>query len=253
MYRLHRVHKVDGSSQKDENLKSKMDGYRTSPQSGRVIPRGWKFEVQNGRIQNKFTKWMDHPKRMKVWSSKWTSPQSGQIILRGWKFEVQNGWIQNKSTKWMDHPERMKVWSSKWTNPQSGRIIPRGWKFEVQNGRIQNKSTKWADYPKMMKIWSPKWTDTEQLHKVDESSQEDENLKSKMDGYRTIPQSGRVVPRGWKFEIQHGQTDAQVHKVDEESLGEENYKHIQKRKWTDKSTHPQTWRIIKNSSDQVDG
>ena len=80
----------------------------------------------------------------------------------------------------------------------------------------------------------------QRVHKVDGSSQEDENLKSKMDGYRTIPQRGRVVPRGLKFKIQHGQTDAQVHKVDRESLGEENYKHIQKRKWTDKSTHPQT-------------
>ena len=29
---------MDGSSQEDENLKSKMDGYKTSPQSGQIIP-----------------------------------------------------------------------------------------------------------------------------------------------------------------------------------------------------------------------
>ena len=77
---------------------------------------------------------------------------------------------------------------------------------------------------------------------MDGSSQEDENLESKMDGYRSSPQSGRTIPRGWEFEVQsgrvvprgwklkirHGQTGAQVCKVDGESLDEENYKHIKK-------------------------
>ena len=40
---------MDGSSQEDENLKSKMDGYRPKP-----------------------TKWTDHPTRMKISSPKWT-------------------------------------------------------------------------------------------------------------------------------------------------------------------------------------
>ena len=80
--------------------------------------------------------------------------------------------------------------------------------------------------------------DVEQVRKVDEPSQEDGNLKSKMDGYKTIPQSGRVVPRGWKLKIRHGQTGAQVPKVDGESLDEENHKQIKKENgWINRHTH----------------
>ena len=71
------VRKVDGSSQEDENLKSKMDGYKTSPQSGWIIPRGWKFEVQNEQVHKvdgssqedenwKSKNWTDHPRRATI-------------------------------------------------------------------------------------------------------------------------------------------------------------------------------------------
>ena len=58
-------HKVDGSSYEDDDLKSKMAGYKKSPQSGRIILRG-RFEVQNGQIQNKSTKWTDLPTTMTI-------------------------------------------------------------------------------------------------------------------------------------------------------------------------------------------
>jgi len=47
-----------------------------------------------------------------------------------------------------------------------------------------------------MKILSPqKWTDINKIHKLDESSLEDENSKStKVDGYKQSPQTGRTIP-----------------------------------------------------------
>ena len=207
---IEQVHKVDGSSQEDENLKSKMDGYKTSPQSGRIIPRGWKFKVQNDQVhkvdgssqedenlKSKMDRSSQEDENLKSKMDGYkTSPQNGWIIPRGWKFEVQNEQVLKVDGSSQEDENLKSKMDGYKTSPQNGQITPRGWKFEVQNGWIQNKSTKWTDHPKRMKIWSPKWTDIEQVHKVDGSSQEDENLKSKIDRYCTIPQSGRVVPEG---------------------------------------------------------
>ena len=77
---------------------------------------------------------------------------------------------------------------------QSGRIIPKG--FEVQNGRDIEQVHKVDGSSQNDENLKSKWRDIEQVHKVDRSSQEDESLTSKMDGYKTSPQSGRIIPRG---------------------------------------------------------
>ena len=161
------VHKVDGSFHEDDDLKSKMDGYKISPQSGWIILRGWQFEVQNGWIQNKSTKWTDHPTRMTIWSPK----------------QVHK--VDESSHK--DDNLKSKMDGYK-TSPQSRRIIPHGWQFEVQNGWIQNKSTKWMDHPTWMTIWSPR-----QFHRVDRSSYKDDDWKSKMDGYKISSQDEQII------------------------------------------------------------
>ena len=85
---------MDGSSYKDGHLKSKMDEYKISPQSGRIILQGWPLEVQNGRIQNKVHK-MDGSSYEDD-NLKWTNPK--------WVHKVDGSFYKGdeSSPKWMD-------------------------------------------------------------------------------------------------------------------------------------------------------
>ena len=151
----------------------KMDGFKISPKSGRIILQGWPLEVHNGRIQNKVHK-MDGSSYM----DDNLKSKNGRIILQGWPLDVQNGRIQNKVHK-MDGSSYM----DDNLKSKNGRIILQGGPLDVQNGRIQNKihkmdgssyevdnlkskmdgykikSTRWTDHPRRMTTWSPKWTD----------------------------------------------------------------------------------------------
>ena len=110
-YYYYCVHKVDWSSYKDDD----------------------NIKVQNGRIQNKSTKWTGHHTRMMIWSPKWTdtkqvhkvdgSSHEDDSLKSKMDGSKQVHKVNGSSHEDDDLKSKMDGYK---TCPQSGRIIPRG-------------------------------------------------------------------------------------------------------------------------------